>query len=249
MKTVHIPEIRALPLFQKMDDESFDALIRGAYVQNFPPQIELITEGETPDFLHIVIEGSVELFAAWNGRETTMSTVLPVSTFILAATIKDAPYLMSARTLEKTRIVLLPSSDVRAVFGTDNAFARSVVTELAQCYRAVIKNTKNLKLRTSIERLANYLLRQQANNGGVESFELQIEKRRLASFLGMTPENLSRAIKALKPVLFGQRANPAKRSNLYMFKRTGLKICIGTCSRISNQGNQCSRRLWDVDWP
>ena len=199
MKTVDIPEIRALPLFQDMEQPSFDALIRGAYVQNFPPQIELISEGDSADFLHIVIEGSVELFATWNGRETTMSTVLPISTFILAATIKDAPYLMSARTLEKTRIVLLPSTDVRAVFGTDNAFARSVVAELAQCYRAVIKNTKNLKLRTSIERLANYLLRQQQFHGGAETFEVPIEKRRLASFLGMTPENLSRAIKALTP--------------------------------------------------
>ena len=199
MKTVDIPEIRALPLFQDMEQPSFDALIRGAYVQNFPPQIELISEGDSADFLHIVIEGSVELFAAWNGRETTMSTVLPISTFILAATIKDAPYLMSARTLEKTRIVLLPSTDVRGVFGTDNAFARSVVAELAQCYRAVIKNTKNLKLRTSIERLANYLLRQQQLHGGAATFDLPIEKRRLASFLGMTPENLSRAIKALKP--------------------------------------------------
>jgi CRP/FNR family transcriptional activator FtrB len=182
-----------------MEEESFGTLMRGAYVQNFPPQIELISEGDPSDFLHIVVDGTVELFSAWNGRDTTMATVRPFATFILAATIKDAPYLMSARTLEKSRLVLVPSADVRAVFETDNAFARAVVTELAQCYRSVIKNTKNLKLRTSIERLANYLIRQQLAAGGAATFELQIEKRRLASYLGMTPENLSRAIKALQP--------------------------------------------------
>jgi CRP/FNR family transcriptional activator FtrB len=85
--------------------------------------------------------------------------VRPVSTFILAATIKNAPYLMSARTLEKSRIVLIPSQDVRAVFDVDGNFARAIVTELAQCYRSVIKAQKDLKLRTSLERLANYLLR------------------------------------------------------------------------------------------
>ena len=126
-----------------------------------PPQIDLIAEGEPSDFLHVVIAGSVELYSGWNGRETSLATVRPVSTFILAATIRNAPYLMSARTLEKSRIALIPSQDVRAVFDLDGNFARAIVTELAQCYRSVVKTTKDLKLRTSLERLANYLLREQ----------------------------------------------------------------------------------------
>ncbi|MDJ0627685.1 MAG: cyclic nucleotide-binding domain-containing protein [Rhodobacter sp.] len=191
--------IRSLDLFTEIADQHFDVLMRGAYVQNFPPQIELIAEGDTCDFLHVVLSGSVDLFSSWNGRETSMATVRPVSTFILAATVKDAPYLMSARTLEKSRIVLVPSKDVRSVFDIDPGFARAVVTELAQCYRSVVKNTKDLKLRTSLERLANYILRQQRRAGGATTFELQFEKRRLASFLGMTPENLSRAFKGLQP--------------------------------------------------
>ncbi|WP_375551663.1 cyclic nucleotide-binding domain-containing protein [Rhodophyticola porphyridii] len=199
MRDNDVPEIRSLPLFQEMEDENFEALIRGAYVQTFPPQVELITEGDPADFLHVVISGSVELFAAWNRRQTTMATVRPISTFILAATIKDAPYLMSARTMEKSRLVLIPSMDVRDVFETDSRFARAVVSELAQCYRSVVKNTKDLKLRSSIERLANYILRIHMTHDRAMQFDLKLEKRRLASFLGMTSENLSRAIKSLRP--------------------------------------------------
>lgn len=191
-------EIRDLTLFANMDETNFRALMRGTYVQNFPPQIDLIHENEPPDFLHVVLSGSVDLFSAWNGRETSMATVRPVSTFILAASVRNLPYLMSARTLEKSRIALIPSQDVRAVFAEDSAFAQAIVAELAQCYRAVVKNTKDLKLRTSLERLANYLLRQQERTGSLE-FDLTMEKRRLASFLGMTPENLSRAFKGLEP--------------------------------------------------
>lgn len=191
--------IRALEVFSGMEGEHFNRLMRGAYVQNFPPMIEMITEGDPSDFLHIVLTGSIELFCSWNGRETTMATVWPVSSFILAATIKDAPYLMSARTLEKSRIVLLPSSDVREAFDADPKFARAIVSELAQCYRSVVKGTKDLKLRTSVERLANYLLRQQKRSDGSPDFVLHTEKRRLASALGMTPENMSRAIKSLRP--------------------------------------------------
>jgi CRP/FNR family transcriptional regulator, transcriptional activator FtrB len=192
-------DFRQLNLFSNMADEHFAALVRGAYLQNFPPQIEMITEGEPSHFLHIVLSGSVDLFSTWNGRETSMATVRPISTFILAATIRDAPYLMSARTLEKSRIALIPSQDVRAIFDADSQFARAIVMELAQCYRSVIKAQKNLKLRTSLERLANYLLQQQKRTGGEAGFELDFEKRRLASVLGMTPENLSRAFKGLQP--------------------------------------------------
>lgn len=197
MRENNVPEIRSLPLFRDMEEGSFETLIRGAYVQTFPPQVDLVTEGDSSDFLHVVISGSVELFATWNRKQTTMATVRPISTFILAATIKDAPYLMSASTMEKSRLVLIPSTDVRSVFETDNQFARAVVTELAQCYRTVVKNTKNLKLRSSIERLANFLVRNQLAHDAME-FQLNFEKRRLASFLGMTSENLSRAIKALR---------------------------------------------------
>jgi CRP/FNR family transcriptional activator FtrB len=192
-------EIRSLGLFADMSETNFEALLRAAYIQTFPPQVELIREGDPCDFLHVVVSGSVELFASWNRRETVMGTVGPVSTFILAATIRDARYLMSARTLERSRIVLLPSTDVRSVFDEDAGFARAVVVELALAYRTVVKTAKDLKLRTSIERLANYLLRERQTHGGAERFELALEKRRLASLLGMTPENLSRAIRALQP--------------------------------------------------
>jgi len=199
MRAGDIPEIRSLGLFSEMSQASFDDLIRGAFVQTFPPRVDLTTEGDPADFLHVVLTGSVELYAGWNRHETSMATVRPVSTFILAATIHDGPYLMSARTTEKSRIVLLPSMDVRAVFEQDNGFARAIVSELAMCYRSVVKDSKNLKLRSSLERLANYLIRSHLRAGAALEFDLQMEKRRLASLLGMTPENLSRAIKALRP--------------------------------------------------
>jgi CRP/FNR family transcriptional activator FtrB len=201
--------------------------MRGSYVQNFPPQIELISEGDPSDFLHVVLSGSVELFSEWNGRETSMATVRPVSTFILAATIRDAPYLMSARTIEKSRIALIPSQDVRAIFDEDAEFARTIVAELAQCYRSVVKAQKDLKLRSSLERLANYLLRQQGYSGGEASFELPFEKRRMASLLGMTPENLSRAFKSLQAYgvsVDGNRVQIDQQATLEAFAKPNALI-------------------------
>jgi CRP/FNR family transcriptional activator FtrB len=193
-----LPEIRHLHLFRDMTHANFEALMASSYAQNFPQGLEMIRQGDPADFLHIVLEGSVELFAHWGGRECTMAVVRPVSTFILAASIRDAPYLMSARTLERTRIILVPSSDLRAMFRRDTEFSVSVINELAAGYRSVVRNAKTLKLRNSRERVASYMLHQSLMAGGAASYILPVEKRLLASYLGMTPENLSRTLKALE---------------------------------------------------
>jgi len=123
----------------------------------------------------------------------TGAVLTPVASFILAATISDRPYLMSARTMEKSRIALIPGEDVRRAFSDDREFATAIVVELAGGFRSAIRHAKDLKLRSSVERLANYLLRFDAQAGSTGSFDLPTEKRLLASLLGMTPENLSRA--------------------------------------------------------
>ena len=197
MRPAELPEIRHLHLFRDMAQANFESLMASSYAQNFPQGLVMIRQGDPADFLHIVLEGSVELFAGWSERECTMAVVQPVSTFILAASIRDAPYLMSARTLEQTRIILVPSSDLRAMFRRDSEFAVSVINELAFCYRSVVRSAKSLKLRNSRERVAAYLLRQSSLAGGALSYILPVEKRLLASFLGMTAENLSRTLRTL----------------------------------------------------
>lgn len=199
MRTTDLPQVRSLRLFESMSENNFDALMQTAYLQTFPAQLDLIIEGDPADFLYVVIEGCVELYARSNGREATMGLVRPVGTFILAAVLKDAVYLMSARTCQKSKILLIPSENVRDAFQADESFTRAIVRELASCYRGVVKEHKNLKLRTAVERLANRLLRYHRDQGASGSLELPYDKRTIASLLGMTPENLSRAFNTLKP--------------------------------------------------
>lgn len=199
MRPDDLSEIHSLALFEEMDEENFTAMMQAAYLQNFPAQVQLANEGEDADFLFFVIEGCVELFAAANGREATMAMVGSTESFILAAVLKDAPYLMSARTTEKSRILMIPATNIRDAFETDDAFARTIIVELADSYRTVIKDYKNLKLRTAVERLANRLLEYHFDQGETGVIELPYDKKRLAALLGMTPENLSRAFMTLKP--------------------------------------------------
>lgn len=198
MRIDALPEIRQLSLFAGMREENFEGLMKAAYLQNFPAQVELIYEGDQADFLFFVIEGCVELYAETNGREGVLALVRPVGSFILAAILKDAVYLMSARTSEKSRILMIPAQNVRDAFEQDEGFARSIVVELAGYFRAVVKEYKDLRLRTGVERLANRLIKYHINQGEDGTVSLPCDKKTLSSILGMTPENLSRAFGTLK---------------------------------------------------
>ncbi len=198
MRSEELTLIRRLPLFASMGEASFAAILQAAYLQVFPPQVKLFAEGDSADFLHVVVDGCIELFAEANGRETSVMLARPVSAFILAAVLKDAVYLMSARTIEKSRVLMIPSRDIRTAFERDTAFAGALVDELASAYRAVIREHKNQKLRTGLERLANLLLSLHRNQGGSGVLTLPCDKKTLAGLLGMAPENLSRAFGALK---------------------------------------------------
>ena len=193
MRPEEAEEIRALPLFRDCADRHFAALLQRGFLQRFPPGLVLIHEDDPADFLHVVIEGMVEMVTAHGGRETTLSFVRPCRTFILAAVLTDQVYLQAARTLEKSRILMLPAEAVRATMRDDQSFMTAVTAELATDYRSTLKELKSQKLRTGVERLANWLLRHD-DEGAVL---IPVEKRTLAARLGMTPENLSRAFATL----------------------------------------------------
>ena len=146
----------------------------------------------------------------------------PVEAFILAAVLNEKAYLQSARTLQKSRILMIPAGSVRAVMHADLAFMDAIIVELADGYRTAIKDLKNQKLRSGAERLANFVLRHEAEQGGHGHVVLEIEKRTLASRLGMTPENLSRAFATLRRhgvKVVGSRIEISERDVLVRFAK------------------------------
>ena len=193
MREADIARVRSLPLFAEASDDTFAEATAGAFLQRFPAGTTLLLEGDTVDFLYVLLDGQVELQGTWKEKHTTLAVLRPVSTFILAAVVLDATSLMTATTIERSEILMISGDALRRAMRQDAEFGFSVAQELAGCYRGLVRATKNMKLRGAVERLANYLITLQVRQGNESQVNLPHEKRLLASLLGMTPENLSRA--------------------------------------------------------
>jgi CRP/FNR family transcriptional activator FtrB len=197
MRESDLDRVKALPLFSKTSPEVFRDVTGGAFLQRFPAGTTLLMEGDPVDFLYVLLDGMVELQGSWKEKETTLALLRPVSTFILAAVVLDADALMSARTLDRSEILMISGESLRRVMRQDADFSFTVAQELSGCYRGLVRAVKNQKLRGGVERLANYLVTQRIRQDLIETIVLPHEKRVLASLLGMTPENLSRAFASL----------------------------------------------------
>jgi len=197
LRPQELTQLKALPLFADMEAASFAGLLDAALLQQFPAGVVLVREGDTADFLHVLIDGLVEIYTELNGGEWGISLVKPVTTFILAAVVSDQPYLNSVRTLSDSRVLLIPAQRVRAIFDQDVAFARVVAHELARAYRTAIKKLKGQMARSSIERLANWVLAEANRAASGTNVVIPFDRGTLASHIGTTRENLSRNLALL----------------------------------------------------
>ncbi len=214
MRPEEIDEMSRLSLFDGVNGEHTEALLRDSFLQRFPAYVELAREGDPADFLHVVVDGQVEVFSAYRDRETTVAVLGPGHSFIVAAVILDRVYLKSVRSLTAARVLLIPAAAVRRVFAADAAFARALAQELAYAYRGIVKELKNQKLRTGLERLANWLLAHDAEVGAKGHFTLPFEKKVLASHLGVAPEVLSRSFASLVPYKVSVRGSRIELGDL-----------------------------------
>lgn len=179
-------------LLADMSARELDLLIDTSTLLELPGRKTLFSEGQRPVFLHILMDGTVELFVRRGRRESSVTLLQKETPFILAAVVKDAPYLMSARTLTDSRVLCIPASRFRVSMRRDPGLSLSTAFEISDAFRTVVRQLRAQRLRSAKMRLANYLVDLRRKSNGTNTIRLEISKRRLASLLGLKPESLSR---------------------------------------------------------
>lgn len=196
----------ASPVLAGLAPERLGELLEGAFVHSLPRGAVLFQQGGEARFLHVVLAGRIALMAgSADASETVVEFFKAGDLFIAPAVVLDLPYLMSARVVEDARVLMLPAERFRGLLARDHALTTAVMRELARHWRLLVRQIKDLKLRSAPQRLASYLLTLTDASRGAASVTLPEERRLLAARLAMTPESLSRAFATLRALGVGGR--------------------------------------------
>jgi len=188
-----------LPLFRALPDSTRAKLLRATMVHSVAAGTVLFEQGAVPNFQIIVISGSVQLFGrSIEQREVLIEVVRSPELVIPAAVMSGAPYLMQARVVEPSRFVLIQAEAFRAAVLVDPQLAHAVIASLAQQFRRMVRQIKNLKLRSSTQRVGCYILALAGRQGTQGHVVFPYEKNLIASELGITRESFSRALSSLE---------------------------------------------------
>lgn len=191
-------QLRRAPMFSSLSEETLSTLGQSAELRIYERDETLFSAGEHPEYLHILIKGSVQLGATSEEREAVVELLRPVDAFLMAAVFTGQPYLMSAKALTTAHILQIPSQALLRQMTADPQLGMNMLGSLAQHYRQMVRQVKNLRLRTAAQRLALYLLHLVESDNSGRSTTLPYDKRLLAAHLDMTPESLSRSIADLR---------------------------------------------------
>ncbi len=200
MRTTDMPLIRRSRLFSQVGEPDLAAMLAACFVQTLPASATLCRQGEKAEFLHIVLSGRVGLFGSASHEEALVEFFGAGDAFIVPAVVLDAPYLLTARMLEEGRILMWPAAAFRAQVRATGALAYGAVLLLSGYWRTLIGQIKDLKLLSAIERLSAFLLALAPRETGPVTVTLPGGRRLVAGRLGITPQSLSRAFAALRPL-------------------------------------------------
>jgi CRP/FNR family transcriptional activator FtrB len=193
--------LESLPILRTLSAPIRAELLQHAVLHSVAAGTILFEQGDVPNFQHIVVSGSVQLFGrSSDGREVLIEAVEAMDLVIPAAVVTNLPYLMQARIPEPTRLIMIQASIFREAIAHDAALAQKVIASLAGQFRRMVRQIKNLKLRSSTQRVGCYILALSRRQGVVHQVVLPYEKHIIASELGMTRESFSRALSALRAV-------------------------------------------------
>ena len=187
-------------LLSDLRNEALEQLIKDAFVQGLPKGTILFEQGATAKFLYVVLSGRVAITSSLGESETIILIRETGEAILDIATLLGVPYVFGARLVEGGRIMMIPISKFRDLAFNDAATVSAVIRAIVNTNLVMASHIRDLKLLTTIQRLARHILSLTPEASGNVRLNLRDDRPVIAALLGMTPESLSRAFAQLRAI-------------------------------------------------
>jgi len=192
-------QVEGFPLFRNLSDRVKDSLIRSSNVKSYKKGSMLFLEGEPATRIYVVISGWVKAFKSGADGNENIEHMLTCGDVVLESSIfSSSNYYNTAQVSTEAKLLSFPAAIYRNLVCKDLTLALNSLKYLSQSTKKYQEQIDNNRLKSSTERVGQFLLKEFIKQKNPNTILLPYEKTIIASVLNMKPETFSRSLKALK---------------------------------------------------
>lgn len=184
--------VARVPIFNHLGPHELSAIAKTAHMRTYNRGQFIHKSGDTSDHLYIIHKGEVKIFRLSDTGKEQLVRILRPGDFIgelnLFASTKHDSY---AQAKQRSEICTISRSDVQHLLLQYPTISLHVLAEVTKRLSHSEKQTAAITTESINDRIWQYLL-DLSENAGSNTFELPMSRKNLASYLGTTPETLSR---------------------------------------------------------
>jgi CRP-like cAMP-binding protein len=217
-----LPMLLELPLFSGLTRGELLALLADARVTFSPAASLLFLQGDPARHFYVVLEGWVKLFRTTaEGDEAIIAVIPQGQSFAEAAVFEEGSYPVSAAMVDDSRLLCIPAEPFLDKVIKDRRMVMKMMASMSRRLRQLVNQVEDLSLKSSVERVAGYLVGLCPEESGAAIVRLPLDKAVIAKHLGMQPETLSRSLARLRGHGIVADGNTVRISDLATLRRLG----------------------------
>ena len=195
-----IPELLMTPLFLGLGEAELQCLLGEAQIEIYADSLVLFRAGDPAERFFVILDGHIEISVVEGRRRSVVEIAERPAVLGEAALFAGGRHPHSARSVGHAKVLAVPAAPFLAALEQRFDLALRMLGSQSIRLRKLVEQISRLKLKTTAQRLAGFLLGLAGESLGSASVRCPYDQRLAAETLGMTAETLSRALLRLAPL-------------------------------------------------
>jgi CRP/FNR family cyclic AMP-dependent transcriptional regulator len=195
---VALTTLRALPIFEMLDDQCLRPLTRVAALRHISRHTVVLHAGDRTDNIYFVLSGALKVqISDEEGREVILCILGPGELFGEMGVLDDHPRSATVLAVESSDLVVIGKADFKQCMVDNPDVALFIMRSLTKRLRLADRHIESLALLDVYGRVARLLLEAAETVDGRLIVTQKITKQDIAKMIGASREMVSRVMRDL----------------------------------------------------
>ena len=195
--------VSVVPIFNHLEDKQMDEITGAIQSRSYKKGDILYRAGEESDSLYIVRNGKIKIYRLSESGKEQLVRILTLGDFTgELALFREAIHESYAEAMQDTDVCMITRWDLHDFLLKYPSISLKILSEFSERLDTSERQTTRVSTEKVETRLALFLAECIEEQGESMEYRLPMSKKDLASFLGTTPETISRKLAELEELSY-----------------------------------------------